>query len=157
MNHSNRDVYGASTCDFGFLDLSQPYFEIATQYAQDNLNGRAAASEYARFEIRAAGENVYLSRPLVLQIWWDGNWTDEPISDHLQITTIDTSSTAMRTEEVVAFIVWAGLTYGLLRAVEDGAARFGLRMSLLPHALLVGAVVVLAAGLLYYLLKKSNR
>ena len=62
----------------------------------------------------------------------------------------------MRPNEVLTLVVWAGLTYGLLRAVEDVAARLRLQMSHLTHGFLVGVMVVIAACLLYYLLEQDK-
>lgn len=89
MEGSSRDVFGASTCDFGFMDVMAPAFEIASQYQPNNFKGRVAAGESVRFEIIAAGENVYFTKPLVLQVSWDGNWVDEPIEEHLVIRQVE--------------------------------------------------------------------
>lgn len=85
---ASRDVFGASTCDFGFLEVMAGAFEIAAQYRPNNFRGRVAAGESVRFEIIASGENVYFTKPLVLQVSWDGNWIDEPIEEHLVIKRV---------------------------------------------------------------------
>ncbi|MGA8871804.1 MAG: hypothetical protein WB460_11740 [Candidatus Acidiferrales bacterium] len=88
MRQSSRDVFGTSTCDFGFLDLMSPAFEIATQIRPNNFRGGVGAGESVRFEIIAAGENVYFTKALVLQVSWDGNWVDPPIEAHLVIEQV---------------------------------------------------------------------
>lgn len=88
MKQSSRDVFGTSTCDFGFMDLMGPAFQIATQYRPQNFEGSVGAGESVRFEIIAAGENVYFTKPLVLQVSWDGNWVDQPIEEHLVIEQV---------------------------------------------------------------------
>lgn len=89
MRQSSRDVFGTSTCDFGFLDLMSPGFELATQLRPNNFRGSVSVGDSVRFEVIAAGENVYFTKPLVLQVSWDGNWVDEPIGDHLVIEQVE--------------------------------------------------------------------
>jgi hypothetical protein len=49
------------------------------------------------------------------------------------------------------YLVWAGLAYGLTKAIVDTAAWFGLRIAGIMQGVLFGGMVVVAAALLVHL------
>jgi hypothetical protein len=55
----------------------------------------------------------------------------------------------------VACNAWGGLAYGLTEDAEDIAARLGLRVTRLDHALL-GGVMIIAATMLVYVFDQSS-
>lgn len=87
LQELRRDVFDESTCDFGSLDRGATEFCPSTLVTPNNFRGRVKANDCVRFEIRATGPNVYLSKPLYLQVAWDGKWAHkrEEIQKHLSI------------------------------------------------------------------------
>jgi hypothetical protein len=85
-----RKVVAVSTCDFGFLDSNAPAFKLATVVTPNNFHGDVTANQSARFELMAVGENVYFSKPIVLEVSWDGKWVRdrEQMQKHLVITQV---------------------------------------------------------------------
>ncbi|MGA2145044.1 MAG: hypothetical protein ABSH49_08780 [Bryobacteraceae bacterium] len=62
-------------CDFGFLDQGAARFELALYVRPNNFKGYVAANETMRVSIVASGHNVQPSKPLVIEVAWDGKWS----------------------------------------------------------------------------------
>jgi len=70
-----RTIADAETCDLGFLDQDTDRFRLATLIIPNNFRGYVLANDAIRVRIVASGQNVTSSKPLFLEIAWDGIWT----------------------------------------------------------------------------------
>jgi len=87
-----RTVGGIETCDLGFLDQGSDRFRISALIVPNNVHASVRANEAIRVQIAATGQNVTSSKPLFLEIAWDGNWTAnrEEMQQHLVIKEVAT-------------------------------------------------------------------
>jgi hypothetical protein len=91
-NHQQRPNIGPEyVCDLGHLEKKineEPVFMLQTYIKPDNFES-LRPRQRMRLEIKAVGENAE-SEPLWLDIYWDGEWTDDSTSlaDHFQIKEI---------------------------------------------------------------------
>jgi hypothetical protein len=85
-----RTIADIETCDLGFLDQNADRFRLSTLVTPNNFQGYVRANDAIHVRIVAAGQNATLSKPLFLEIAWDGVWTAdrEEIQRHLVIKEI---------------------------------------------------------------------
>jgi len=87
-----RTVVQNSTCDFGFLDETgnQRAFRLAIALLPNNVRGHVGRDECVRFEVVATGQNVFSLKPTVVEVSWDGQWTEnqEEMKRHLVIRPV---------------------------------------------------------------------
>ena len=87
-----RTVVQNSTCDFGFLDETgnQRAFQLAIALLPNNVRGHVGRDECVRFEVVATGQNVFSLKPTVVEVSWDGQWTEnqEEMKRHLVIRPV---------------------------------------------------------------------
>ena len=84
-----RTIFDSETCDLGFLDQNGKPFALSTRFAPNNVQSYVAAGSAIRVEIVASGQNA-TSKPLFLEIAWDGIWTDDrdDMQKHLVVKEI---------------------------------------------------------------------
>jgi len=85
-----RKVSEIETCDLGFIGSDADKFTLSTIVAPANFDGHVRKSEAIRVLITASGQNIKSSKPLLLEIAWDGTWTSDKDSmqRHLVIKQI---------------------------------------------------------------------
>ena len=85
-----RTVADVDTCDLGFLDQGTDRFGLAMLIVPNNFHGYVLANDAIRVRILASGQNVTSSKPLFLELAWDGVWTAdrEEIQKHLVVKEI---------------------------------------------------------------------
>lgn len=77
-------------CDLGSLDQGAPEFRLSVYAAPRNFPGSVAANQAIRVTIIARARNGR-SRPLTVQIAWDGQWFSNPneIKNHLVVSPVN--------------------------------------------------------------------
>jgi hypothetical protein len=70
-----RTVADTETCDLGFLDEKADNFRLSTLITPNNFKGYVRAGAALRARIVASGRDATSSKPLFLEIAWDGRWT----------------------------------------------------------------------------------
>jgi hypothetical protein len=77
-------------CDLGFLDEGAGRFELAVYAKPNNLKGYVRSREGMRIHITAAGHDVPPSKPLIIEVAWDGVWSanQEEMLRHLVIREV---------------------------------------------------------------------
>jgi hypothetical protein len=85
-----RTIADTETCDLGFLDQNAEAFKLSVLFAPGNFKGYVRADRAIHVRIVALGQNVTSSRPLFLEIAWDGRWTTDrdEMRKHLVIKEI---------------------------------------------------------------------
>jgi len=85
-----RTVLHESICDFGFIDQQDLDFYPALVLAPGNFRGIVQKGECVRFEIVAAGQNVFSPLTAIFEVSWDGQWTEnqEEFQRHLVIRKV---------------------------------------------------------------------
>lgn len=85
-----RTVADVDTCDLGFLNQDADRFTLATLITPNNFHGYVRANDAVRVRVVASGQNVTSSKPLFLEIAWDGIWTADrdEIQKHFVIKEI---------------------------------------------------------------------
>jgi hypothetical protein len=85
-----RTVVGDSTCDFGYVGQFDLIFRPALIVVPNNFRGLVEQGACVRFEIAAVGQNVLSPVPAVLEVAWDGHWTEnqEEMQRHLIIRQV---------------------------------------------------------------------
>jgi hypothetical protein len=78
------------TCDLGFLLQGGPGLNLACWVTPRNLNTTVTANDRIRVELRAVAENAE-SRPLYVEIAWDGTWVEDSVEmrRHLIVKAVD--------------------------------------------------------------------
>lgn len=75
MGDFQRSVGGEETCDLGFLDQNSTRFQLHVLMMPNNVHAYVEADDAIRLSVVATGQNVTSSRPLFLEVAWDGDWT----------------------------------------------------------------------------------
>ncbi len=85
-----RTIFDTATCDLGFLDQNVKQFTLSTLITPNNVHSYVAADSAIRVRIVASGQNATSSKPLFLEIAWDGSWTAnrDEIQRHLVVKEI---------------------------------------------------------------------
>lgn len=85
-----RTLVDTSTCDFGFVGQFDLIFRPALLVVPNNFRGLVEKDGCVRYEIAATGQNVLSSMPIVLEVSWDGHWTEnqEEMQRHLVIRVV---------------------------------------------------------------------
>ncbi len=65
-----------TACDLGSLDETNARFQLTTYHTPGTVNAAVRAGELMRVHIFATGHNFRSKQPLVLEISWDGEWSD---------------------------------------------------------------------------------
>lgn len=63
------------TCDLGYV-TPKDGFALALYVVPNNFQGRVQANQRLRVEIRALADNGQ-SEPFIVEIAWDGDWSDD--------------------------------------------------------------------------------
>jgi hypothetical protein len=80
------DIGSPTACDLGSLDETRASFQLTTYLMPGTVNAAVRAGEVMRVHIVAAGHNFRSKPPLILEISWDGQWSDlSEMSRHLVI------------------------------------------------------------------------
>ena len=76
-------------CDLGYLDQHATEFKLAVYVAPFNFPGVVAANEAIRVTVVAKAHNGQ-SKPLVVEIAWDGVWSADPtqMKKHLVVSPV---------------------------------------------------------------------
>ena len=84
-----RTVVDESTCDFGNLTQGDVFRPSLTR-TPNNFQGQVDAGSCVRFELVAAGTNVFSPRPTTFEVSWDGQFTvnQEDMQRHLVIREV---------------------------------------------------------------------
>jgi hypothetical protein len=85
-----RTITDTETCDLGFLDQNADRFRLSTLIIPNKLQGWVRAGEAIHIRIVASGQNATSSKPLFLEIAWDGVWTTDrdEMQKHLVVKEI---------------------------------------------------------------------
>jgi hypothetical protein len=75
LREFERTITNTETCDFGFLDQNADKFMLSTLLIPNNFQGYVRRDEAIRVHIVAFGQDGSSSKPLFLEIAWDGVWT----------------------------------------------------------------------------------
>jgi len=86
-----RTIADTETCDLGFLDQKPEAFRLSVIIAPGNFKGYVLADSAIHVRIVASGQNATSSKPLFLEIAWDGHWIAdrEEMRKHLVVKEID--------------------------------------------------------------------
>jgi hypothetical protein len=90
LREFERTITDTETCDLGFLDQNADKFILSTLITPNKLQGFVGQSDAIRVHIGASGRDGSSSKPLFLEIAWDGIWTGEreEIQKHLVVKAI---------------------------------------------------------------------
>ena len=90
LREFERTVTETETCDYGFLDQSADRFMLSTFIKPNNFQGYVRHDEAIRVHIVALGQDGSSSKPLFLEVAWDGVWTadKEALQKHLVVKAI---------------------------------------------------------------------
>ena len=81
---------GRERCDLGFLDGPQAnQFKLSTYIQPATLRGYVDRNDSVRVTIVASAHNGR-SKPIVVEISWDGTWRDSEMDRHLMVNDIST-------------------------------------------------------------------
>jgi hypothetical protein len=85
-----RTVSDIETCDLGFLDQNADRFRLSTLVMPNNVKGYVRSGEAIRIRIIASGQNTTSSKPLFIEIAWDGVWSanKEEMQNHLVVKEV---------------------------------------------------------------------
>jgi hypothetical protein len=82
------EIASPTACDLGALDEAGGRFQLSAYQKTGTVNAAVSAGESMRIHIVATGHNFRSKRPLILEISWDGQWSDLSEMDrHLVIKT----------------------------------------------------------------------
>ncbi|MCK4436112.1 hypothetical protein KAU87_04800 [Candidatus Bathyarchaeota archaeon] len=78
------------TCDVGFLDENARRFSLSTYITPNNFQGFVTPNEAIQIHVIATAHNYTMKKPLVLEISWDGQWSDnmDTMNRHLVIREV---------------------------------------------------------------------
>jgi hypothetical protein len=80
------EIGSPTACDLGSLDEARIRFQLSTYHTPGTVNTTVLPSEVMRVHIIATGHNFRSKLPLILEISWDGQWSDlAEMSRHLVI------------------------------------------------------------------------
>ena len=79
MRMPYRIVAETATCDLGFLDQDADHFILATPLTPSGFPGDVHNGQAIRIKVGVAAQNALRGKPLILEIAWDGGWTDNPV------------------------------------------------------------------------------
>ncbi len=65
------------SCDLGHVE-SDSGFSLSMYVTPNNFQGKIRGNERMRVEIRAVADNGE-SKPLILEVAWDGNWSEDTV------------------------------------------------------------------------------
>jgi hypothetical protein len=83
------EIGSPTACDLGSLDEARGRFQLTTYHTPRTVNTAVLPGEVVRVHIVATGHNFRSKVPLVLEISWDGQWSDlAEMSPHLVIKTL---------------------------------------------------------------------
>jgi hypothetical protein len=90
MGEVQRTVAETEMCDLGSLDENSDRFILSAFIRPSNFKGWVLRNDAIHIRIVASGQNATSSKPLSLEIAWDGVWPadDEEIQKHLVIKEI---------------------------------------------------------------------
>jgi len=85
-----RTISDIEICDLGFLDQNANAFRLSTLVMPNNVHGYVQANDAIRIRVVASGQNTTSSKPLFLEIAWDGVYTldKEEMQKHLVVKKI---------------------------------------------------------------------
>ncbi len=72
-----RTIYDTETCDLGYLEQKADRFRLSTGSAPSGSQPFVLANSPIHIRIAASGQNA-TSKPLFLEIAWDGKWPTLP-------------------------------------------------------------------------------
>lgn len=89
VNQPLRTIFNIEMCDLGFLDQKADRFKIAAAVAPAGSQLFVVANGAIRIRIVASGQSG-TSKPLFLEIAWDGRWpiTRDEVQKHLVVKEI---------------------------------------------------------------------
>jgi hypothetical protein len=73
-----RLIVDTAKCDLGSLNRDNDRFMLATATKSNTFRGYVDFNEAIRVQVRVSAQNVRPVRPLVLEIAWNGKWSDNP-------------------------------------------------------------------------------
>jgi|SRR5215472_2843483 len=87
---TERLVTDESFCDLGYVGEFEKIFRLAAIATPNNFSGSVEKDACVRYELVAIGQNVLSRKPVVLEVSWDGQWTEnqEEMQRHLVIREI---------------------------------------------------------------------
>jgi hypothetical protein len=85
-----RTVFDTETCDLGFINKNTIGFMLSMIVTPSNFQPYVAPNEALRLQVVASGQNA-VSKPLFLEIRWDGRWDadKDEMEKHLVVKSID--------------------------------------------------------------------
>jgi hypothetical protein len=85
-----RTVFDTEICDVGFIVEDADKFRLSTLITPSNFQDFVTAGDALRVQIVASGQNT-LSKPLFLEIRWDGKWVadKDELQKHLVVKPIE--------------------------------------------------------------------
>lgn len=85
-----RTIADTETCDLGFLDENADRFILSTFAVPNNVQTYVRRDDAIHVQIVALGQDGSSSKPLFLEIAWDGVWTGDKsaIEQHLVVKPI---------------------------------------------------------------------
>jgi hypothetical protein len=66
-------IVDQATCDFGYLDMRQ-LFKLATMNTPNNFNGQMYQDDAMRVQVRVSAQNMRPRKPIVIEVFWDGQF-----------------------------------------------------------------------------------
>ncbi|MGB8592316.1 MAG: hypothetical protein WA755_05525 [Candidatus Acidiferrales bacterium] len=86
-----RTVFDSETCDVGFLTEGTDRFKLSTIFTASNFRDYVTANDALRLRVVASGRNA-ASKPLFLEIRWNGNWSadKDEMRNYLVVKEIET-------------------------------------------------------------------
>lgn len=80
------EIGSPTACDLGSLDEARARFQLTTYHTPGTVNATVLPDQVMRVHIVATGHNFRSTLPLILEISWDGLWSDlAEMSRHLVI------------------------------------------------------------------------
>ena len=83
-------VTSSDMCDFGLLAEGAGHFQPSFYVMPNDFGGYVQKGQSTRFTITATADNYHSKTPLIIEVAWDGVWTDdtEALMRHLVVQEV---------------------------------------------------------------------
>ena len=87
------DVNSEILCNIGYVTQGADRFCIPVHYMPNNFKGFVMSGETVRLSLVAEADNYCQNKPIVIEIFWNGQWSivPEEMKAHLKVRLVDQS------------------------------------------------------------------
>ena len=77
FNPVNPNIRDSRLCDLGFVIEGEDHFRPSLYFYPNNFGGFVRAGDTVRFGLEVRAENFTSESPHVIEVSWDGQWTED--------------------------------------------------------------------------------